>query len=85
MLTGVYYTGGSLNPARSFGPDVINAQFEDYHWVCLDYQPTIIVGICADTLLDILGWPTTWLAVSGWLLQGYQDARIRNRQSGARL
>ncbi|KAK0508647.1 hypothetical protein JMJ35_008923 [Cladonia borealis] len=32
-LAGVYYTGGSLNPARSFGPDVINAQFEDYHWI----------------------------------------------------
>ena len=31
--TGVYYTGGSLNPSRSFGPDVINATFEDYHWV----------------------------------------------------
>ena len=32
-LSGVYYTGGSLNPARSFGPDVINATFEDYHWI----------------------------------------------------
>ena len=30
---GVYYTGGSLNPARSFGPDVVLATFEDYHWV----------------------------------------------------
>ena len=33
MITGVYYTGGSLNPARSFGPDVVLATFEDYHWV----------------------------------------------------
>lgn len=31
--SGVYYTGGSLNPARSFGPDVVLATFEDYHWV----------------------------------------------------
>lgn len=32
-LAGVYYTGGSLNPARSFGPDVVLATFEDYHWI----------------------------------------------------
>ncbi|KAF2847799.1 aquaporin-like protein [Plenodomus tracheiphilus IPT5] len=32
-LTGVYFTGGSLNPARSFGPAVVNHQFHDYHWI----------------------------------------------------
>lgn len=30
---GDYYTGGSLNPARSLGPDVINADFPGYHWI----------------------------------------------------
>ena len=33
MQQGVYYTGGSLNPARSFGPDVVVREFEDYHWI----------------------------------------------------
>ncbi len=32
-LTGVYYTGGSLNPARSFGPAVANQSFPKDHWV----------------------------------------------------
>src|ERR1700744_874891 len=32
-LSGVYYTGGSLNPARTFSADVANAQFSDYEWI----------------------------------------------------
>ncbi|KAJ5198585.1 uncharacterized protein N7498_007702 [Penicillium cinerascens] len=32
-LVGDYFTGGSLNPARSLGPDVINRQFPGYHWI----------------------------------------------------
>lgn len=31
--TGVYFTGGSLNPARSFGPAVVTGRFEGYHWI----------------------------------------------------
>lgn len=30
---GVYFTGGSLNPARSFGPAVVTGQFDGYHWI----------------------------------------------------
>ncbi|KAK2602883.1 hypothetical protein N8I77_009385 [Diaporthe amygdali] len=32
-LTGVYYTGGSLNPARSFGCAVAGRNFPGYHWI----------------------------------------------------
>ncbi|KAI1263648.1 aquaporin-like protein [Xylariaceae sp. FL1019] len=33
QLMGVYYTGGSLNPARSFGPSVVTGVFHTYHWI----------------------------------------------------
>jgi len=32
-LVGVYFTGGSLNPTRSFGPAVVNHNFHGYHWI----------------------------------------------------
>lgn len=32
-LSGVYFTGGSLNPARSFGPCVVLHSFPGYHWI----------------------------------------------------
>ncbi|KAI9728270.1 MAG: hypothetical protein M1834_007763 [Cirrosporium novae-zelandiae] len=36
-LVGVYYTGGSLNPARSFGPSVATGQFDPEHWIYCKY------------------------------------------------
>ncbi|KAH6715023.1 aquaporin-1 [Leptodontidium sp. MPI-SDFR-AT-0119] len=33
QITGVYFTGAGVNPARAFGPDVINASFPSYHWI----------------------------------------------------
>ncbi|KAM0281450.1 hypothetical protein ACHAQH_003479 [Verticillium albo-atrum] len=32
-LVGCYWTGGSLNPARSFGPAVVTRSFPSYHWI----------------------------------------------------
>lgn len=32
-LAGVQFTGGSLNPARSFGPCVITHTFDSEHWI----------------------------------------------------
>ena len=30
---GIYFTGASLNPARSLGPDTIIRSFPGYHWI----------------------------------------------------
>ncbi|BGP38995.1 hypothetical protein JCM10450v2_002951 [Rhodotorula kratochvilovae] len=40
-LLGVFYTGGSLNPARSFGPAVVLRTFSGYHWI---YHAGPIIG-----------------------------------------
>jgi aquaporin related protein len=32
-LVAVYYTGGSLNPARSFGPAAVAHNFDTNHWI----------------------------------------------------
>lgn len=32
-IAGVFYTGASVNPARSFGPCVAAASFPGYHWI----------------------------------------------------
>ncbi|KAI0168454.1 aquaporin-like protein [Pestalotiopsis sp. NC0098] len=32
-LVGVYYTGGSVNPTRTFGPCVVTGSFHTYHWI----------------------------------------------------
>ena len=40
-LVGVFYTGGSLNPARSLGPCVVTGIFDQEHWIyckCLHYS-----------------------------------------------
>ncbi|KAI1608837.1 aquaporin rerated protein [Exophiala viscosa] len=32
-MCSVYYSGAGINPARAFGPDVVNHSFPGYHWI----------------------------------------------------
>ena len=48
-LSAIYYTGSSLNPARSFGPDLVSGQFPSYHWI-----------YCIINLLYYAHFPRAW-------------------------
>jgi hypothetical protein len=42
-LVGVYHTGCGVNPARSFGPDVVIGNFPGYHWIyCTGPSPVLV-------------------------------------------
>ncbi|GAA6002176.1 hypothetical protein JCM10207_003110 [Rhodosporidiobolus poonsookiae] len=53
-LVGVYWTGGSLNPVRSFGPSVVVKRFSGYHWIF--WLGPILGASIAAVLYRILVW-----------------------------
>ncbi|KAM4702070.1 aquaporin-2-like [Discoglossus pictus] len=54
-LIGIYFTGCSMNPARSFGPALITGQF-DNHWVF--WVGPIVGAIFASLIYNYLLFPT---------------------------
>jgi len=58
-MVGVYYTGGSLNPARSFGPCVVTAVFDKEHWIYCKLSPLfdffILTCYVEHSLMKLIG------------------------------
>jgi aquaporin related protein len=50
-ICSVYFTGGSLNPARSFGPAIV-VGFESYHWIYW-LGPALGAGLATGTFVLI--------------------------------
>jgi aquaporin related protein len=50
-LCGVFYTGGSLNPARSLGPAVVSG-FQGYHWIYW-LGPVLGAGVASAVFLGL--------------------------------
>ncbi|KAH6620328.1 aquaporin [Boeremia exigua] len=80
-LAGVLYTGGSLNPARSFGPDVATRLFDDYHWIYW-VGPLLgaLLAVLLYRLLKLLEYETANPDADG---DGRQEVYYRNGGSGA--
>jgi len=69
-LAGVYYTGGSLNPARSFGPCVVTGEFDSEHWIYCKLASRVMINPL--TRLH-RGWSRRWYGSRRALLQVHQD------------
>jgi len=78
-LVGIFYTGASLNPARSFGVAVVNGYFPNYHWIYW-VGPFLGAGVSAGfyKLLVFLNYQTVNPGQDG---DGSESSYIENRDS----
>lgn len=81
-LTGVYFTGGSLNPARSFGPAAVTHNFPGYH--CESFIP-VVGGPALITIRDLLARAYTWFSPRRGILQTDEVLRIRDCEPWTRF
>lgn len=81
-MKGVYFTGGSLNPARSFGPNVVLGTFNGYHWIYwVDPFLGPLVAILFCRIVKVLEYET---ANPGQDFDDKEAAASRHSQEAAR-
>lgn len=75
LFSGDYFTGGSLNPARSLGPDVINRSFPGYHWIY--WVGPLLGSLLASGFYHLLCF-VRWERINPG--QDYNEAEVRERK-----
>lgn len=78
-LIGVYYTGGSLNPARSFGPCVISGVWDEEHWIYCELPLLVLLRL--RELISYRGRSMRRSLSCLGVLSLHQNARIRDGES----
>ena len=82
-LVGVFFTGGSLNPARSLGPCVIVGEFDKEHWIYCEFNPVRFLSPKC-LILFPRGRSRYWRCGSCGILPLHQSPRVRGGKSRPR-
>ncbi|KAF2440650.1 aquaporin-like protein, partial [Karstenula rhodostoma CBS 690.94] len=82
-LAAVFFTGGSLNPARSFGPDVVLGKFDGYHWIYW-IGPLLgaIIAVLFYRLIKFLEYETANPGADGDGREIHYDDRYAEEEAG---
>jgi glycerol uptake facilitator-like aquaporin len=76
-LVGVQFTGGSLNPARSFGPCAITGKFDEEHWIYCKHCPLRVFVDLTELTSSTRYWTLCRIDHRSSILPIYQDFGIR--------
>ncbi|POS85234.1 hypothetical protein EPUL_002046 [Erysiphe pulchra] len=80
VLLAAQYSGASFNPARSFGPAIVQLDFVDYHWIY--WIGPVLGAIGASVIYKILKFLNYETAVSGQDHDGLNVYRLIDDADG---
>ncbi|KAI6247766.1 Aquaporin [Erysiphe necator] len=80
VLLAAQYSGASFNPARSFGPSIVQLEFVDYHWIY--WIGPVLGAVGASVVYKILKFLHYETAVSGQDHDGLNVYRLIDDSDG---
>lgn len=80
VLLAAQYSGGSFNPARSFGPAIVQLDFVKYHWIY--WIGPVLGALLASVIYKILKFLNYETAVAGQDHDGLDVYRLIDESGG---